>query len=207
MITGEVIYGLSRLINCYAKIWGRSVFNKKAVLPKLSYFLLKVNLAAIEQWLPNQGKIDPIPKKNWESFDIKEYKITLLPSDPFVFYHNNVNEFSSSIGGTHVINNKNFIYIEWFWEGSYFYLSVSEPNSEGRVPIFAAPIEEMFNLLKTGNNLSEQFLGDEKIIKLHSEGNHNEVYRSRSGRHSLAYSNSLVSLTLICASSNDLVSY
>jgi hypothetical protein len=179
------------------------VFNKKVELPKLSYLLLKVNLAAIEQWLPNQRKVTPTSGKNWEGFDTKEYKITILPTDPFTFYHNQANEFSPSIGGLDIISNENIGCVEWSWNQSYFYLSVSEP----RVSIFAVPIDEMIHLLKTGSNLSKQVLGDEEVIKLGSGKLFDEVYRSRSTRYSLVYSNELVSLTLVCASPDDLVNY
>lgn len=179
------------------------MFNKKIDLPKLCYFMLKVNLAAIEQWLPNQGKVEPTPEKDWKGFDTKEYKITILPTDPFTFYHNQANEFSPSIGGLDIISNENIGCIEWSWNQSYFCLNVSEP----RVSIFAAPIDEMIHLLKTGSNLSKQALGDKEVIKLGSEELFDEIFRSRSTRYSLVYSNELVSLTLVCARPNDLVNY
>jgi hypothetical protein len=179
------------------------VFNKKIELPKLSYFILKVNLAAIQQWLPNQRKIEPTPEKDWKGCDTKEYKITILPTDPFTFYHNQADEFSPSIGGLDIISNEKIGCVEWSWNESYFYLNVSEP----RVPIFSVPIDEMFHLLKTGNNLSKQALGDKEFITLGSDELFDEFYRSRSTRYSLAYSNELVSLTLICARSYDLVNY
>ena len=179
------------------------MFNKKIGLPKLSYFILKVNLSAIEQWLPRQKKIEPTPEKNWRGVDTKEYQITILPTVPFTFYHNQANEFSPSIGGLDIIGNENIGCVEWSWNQSYFYLSVSEP----KVSVFAVPIDEMLHLLKTGSNLSKQVLGDEEVIKLGSDKLFDEIYRSRSARYSLVYSNELVSLTLACASPNDLVSY
>jgi len=179
------------------------VFNKKIELPNLSYFTLKVNLAAIDLWLSNQGKIEPTPERDWKGFDTKEYQITILPTDPFTFYHNQANEFSPSIGGLDIIKNENIGCIEWSWNQSHFCLNVSEP----RVAIFAVPIDEIFHLLKTGSNLSKQALGDKEVIKLGSEEPFDEVYRSRSTRYSLVYSNELVSLTLVCASPDDLVNY
>jgi len=179
------------------------VFNKKIELPKLSYFILKVNLAAIEQWLPNQRKVEPTPKRDWKGFDTKEYKITILPTAPFTFYHNQANEFSPSIGGLDIISNENIGCVEWSWDQSHFYLNVSEP----RVSVFSVPIDEMIHLLKTGRNLSKQVLRDEEVIKLGSDKLFDEVCRSRPTRYSLMYSNELVSLTLVCASPNDLVSY
>ena len=179
------------------------MFNKKVEFSRLSYFILKVNLEAIEQWISHQRKIEPTPERNWKGFDTKEYKITILPSAPFTFYHNQANEFSPSIGGLDIISNENIRCVEWSWNQSYFYLNVSEP----RVSIFAVPIVEMIHLLKTGNNLSKQVLGDEGVIKLDSGKLFDEVYRSRSTRYSLVYSNELVSLTLVCASPDDLVKY
>jgi len=179
------------------------VFNKKIDLPKLSYFTLKVNLEAIEQWLCAQRRIEPTSENDWNGFDVKEYQITILPTEPFTFYHKQANELSPSIGGLDIIKNENIGCIEWSWNESYFTLNVSEP----RVSIFAAPLDEMFHLLKTGSNFSKQVLGDKEVIKLGSEELFDEVNRSRSTRYSLVYSNELVSLTLVCANPNDLVSY
>jgi hypothetical protein len=81
------------------------MFNKKIELPKLSYLVLSVNLEATEQWMTNQRKIQPIPKKGWEGFNTKEYKITILPTNPFTFYHSQVNEFQPSIDGLDIISN------------------------------------------------------------------------------------------------------
>ena len=179
------------------------VFNKKAEQPKLSYFTLKVNLAAIEQWLLNQEKIEPIPEKDWKGFNTKEYQITILPTDPFTFYHNQVNVFSPSIGGLDVIRHEVVGCIEWSWNQSHFLVSVSEP----RITIFSAPIGEMLHLLKTGSNLSKNALGDKEVIKLGSDELFDDVHRLRVSRYSLVYSNELASLTLICASPDDLVHY
>jgi hypothetical protein len=179
------------------------MFGKKVELPKLSYFILKVNLAAIEQWLSNQRKILPSQEIDWEKFDVKEYKITILPTDPFTFYHNQANEFSPSIGGFDIISNNNISCIEWFWNQSYFCLTVSDPI----VQIFAAPIDEMFHLLKTGRNLSGQPFNDKGVIKLGSDELFDELHRSGPISYSLKYSNELVSLTLVRSSPDDRVSY
>ena len=179
------------------------VFNKKKELPRLSYFTLKVNLAAIEKWIPNRRKIEPTTDKDWKDFNTKEYQITILPTDPFTFYHNQANEFSPSIGGLDIINNEDVGCIEWAWNRSYFYVNVSEP----RISIFLIPIDEIFHLLKTGSNLSKQALGDTEVIKLGTDEELSEVYRARSTSYSLRYSNELVSLTVVCASPDDLVNY
>jgi hypothetical protein len=181
------------------------LFNKKIDLPKLSYFILKVNLYAIEKWLLNQQKIKPVAEDKWKGFNTKEYKITILPTQPPTFFHNKVNEFSPSIGGLDIIKDGSIGCIEWSWTNSFFGLNVSEP----RVSIFAAPIDEIFHLLKTGSNLSKQAGGDKGVIKigLDEVGLFDEVYRVRSPDYSLVYSNELVSFTLVCANANDLVSY
>lgn len=182
------------------------MFNKKRELPKLSYFILRVNLAAIAQWLPNRRKIEPTtPDKNWNRFDTKEYKITIFPTEPFTFYHNMANEFSHSINGLDTIENEHIgcFEIEWSWNQSYFFVTVSYP----RVPIFAVPIDEMLHLLKTGKNLSKDTFEDEEVIKLGSEKLFDEIHRSRFTSYSLAYSNELVSLTLVYSNPGEFVNY
>ncbi len=176
---------------------------KTTELPLLSYFLLKVNLSAIEQWLPSQVKTNPCPTNDWKNPKTKEYKITILPTDPFTFYHNQANEFSPSIGGLDILNNENIGCIEWAWTQSFFYVNVSEP----RVPIFSVPIGEIFHLLKTGKNLSEKALRDKDTISLDIDEKFNEIYRNRSSRFGITYSNELVSLSVVCASADDLVNY
>lgn len=179
------------------------MFNKKKELPLLSYFILKLNLSAIEQWLSNQTKINPTPDHDWQSNETKEYKITILPTDPFTFYHQQADEFSPSIGGIDVLNNENIGCVEWTWNQSYFYLNVSEP----RVPIFSIPIDEILHLLKTGKNLSTKVAEDNKIISLDTDEKFSETHLNRLPRFSLKYSNELASLTIVSASADDLVNY
>ncbi len=179
------------------------MFNKKKEPPLLSYFILKINLSAIEQWLPNQTKIDPIPDKDWKSTKTKEYEITILPTDPFTFYHKQANEFSPSIGGLDVLKNESIGCVEWAWNQSYFYVNISEP----RIPIFSVPIDEILHLLKAGKNLSTKAPRVEEIISLDTDEKFNEIHRNRSSRFALMYSNELVSLTIVCASADDFVNY
>jgi len=167
------------------------VFKKKktqnTVLPRLSYFILKVNLSAIEQWLPSQSKINASPEKDWKDVNIKKYEITILPTDPFTFHHKQVNEFSPSIGGADTIEDKAGGWIEWDWNQSYFYVNVSDP----RITIFSVPTDEIRHLLRTGRNLSNK-LEDEEVISLGSEEQFDEVYRTRTFPSALIFSNELV---------------
>lgn len=179
------------------------MFNKKNEPPNLAHFILKVNLMGLKQWIPNQSKVAGIPEKDWKSFDTKEYEITILPTDPFTFYHKQPNEFSPSIGGMDILNDEAVGCIEWSWNQTHFCVNVSEP----RIPVFAAPIDEILHLLKTGRNLATNILGDKEVISLGSDEKFDEIHRSRSTRYALSYSNELVSLIVVCASADDLVNY
>ena len=179
------------------------MFKNNKELPLLSYFILKVNISAVEKWMTNRQKIRAIPEKSWKGSESKEYQITLLPTDPFTFYHNQANEFSPSIGGIDFIDQETISPIEWDWNKSFFYVNVSDP----RITIFAVPIDEIFHLLRTGSNQSKQPLKDEEVISLGEGENFDEIYRNRTFQFSLRYSNELAALDVVRASPGDLVNY
>jgi len=179
------------------------VFKKTNKLPLISYFTLKLNVDALKHWLPHQQKIIASSKSDWNSYDIKEYKITILPTNPFTFYHNQVNEFSPSIGGMELIRNDVIKCVEWAWNQSFFYVNVSDP----RITVFYIPIDEILHLLQTGQHLSQRLPIDEEVISLDIDRKFTDFHRRRIYKNCLVYSNELVSLSVVCASASDLVPY
>ena len=81
------------------------LFNRKTEVPLLCTFFIKINLDAVELWLNKQRKVEPIPDTKWEEVNTKEYEIQILPTDPFTFYHKQINTFSPSIGGIQILMN------------------------------------------------------------------------------------------------------
>lgn len=179
------------------------MFNKKIDIPLLSYFILKINLTSANKWIVEPAKISASPESEWKDHNLKEYKITLMPSETFTFFHNQANEFSPSIGGNEILQNEPIGVVEWGWNETHFYVTVSEPRSI----ILSVPLDEIFHLIKTGNNLSKNGHGEKEIISLGVNEYFNEIYRNRHFRKAITYSNDIASLTVIPASSSDAVLY
>ncbi len=179
------------------------VFKNKNEIPLLTYFTIKVNLSETAKWTKTPAVIKPCSESDWRDDEFKEYQITLLPFESFTFYHNQANEFSPSIGGMDIIEDKDIGCIEWAWTKSHFYINVSDP----RITIFSAPLDEIFHLMKTGNNLSKKAIDDQSVISLGGEEMFDEILVNKSPNYALRYSNHLASLMVVSASANDLVNY
>lgn len=70
---------------------------QKYVAPKTTNFFLKFNLTAIKEWLKDKKEIQPQDRYQWDkSSHVRQYKITMLPHDPFLFYHEELNAIFNS---------------------------------------------------------------------------------------------------------------
>ncbi len=126
-----------------------NMFRKKAK-PKTPhiFFTLKFNLTAIAKWLADPQIIPPDDK--WDSYagyDELSFNITLLPnSEPFLFYHNDANEFSPHMkGATHnaesLIKNDHIHDVSWEWTRGGIELSVLSAELAGHVVMVVADSE------------------------------------------------------------------
>ena len=109
--------------------------------PPLTYISLSFNISSMERWLENKQLIPPIT--TWDSTDeIIEHSITLLPQDPFLYYHNDKMQFSTDIGGYEYIDNKNVSSLEWGWNRVNFYVAITDR----RIPVFYAPLLSLIHI-------------------------------------------------------------
>ncbi|MCG8314511.1 MAG: hypothetical protein MI976_14985 [Pseudomonadales bacterium] len=175
---------------------------KEITLPKLAYFTIEVNLEKLRDWVNQPRKIEPQSSWDWRHAEKLTYKITILPTDPFTFYHNAANEFSANVGGLDLVGSP-IDCLEWDWNQSYFYVNACEP----RKTIFCISIDEIFYLLRNGRNASQTAGRDKEVISLNENELFDEVLRDRSLSAYVAYSNELASLSVVCASASDLVNY
>ncbi len=181
------------------------MFNKKNSKPPLAYFQLSFNMTAMHNWVINKCTINP--ESEWDNSDVKkEYLITMLPQDPFLFYHNEVNDFSPAIGGFEYIEDKKIGSIEWKWDDRYFIVLITDEI----IPIFFAPLDEIFFLLKNKKPNSENLLKDMDgmVVDTGYGGNYcTEIYKNIIFTSGIAFSNSLVKLSVIYADATNLVKY
>lgn len=120
---------------------------QKYAVPLTTNFSLVFNVTAIKKWLKNKKEIPPLDFSSWDYDALEEmYKITMLPHDPLVFYHNEVNMFSPGFHGSDRVEG---IKLEWAWQN---YGIVYKANQR---PIFIIPDTEIKHMLKTGESLLE----------------------------------------------------
>jgi len=185
------------------------IFNKSkdSPIPPLAYFNLEFNITAISKWVTDKQAI-PADQK-WNNEDItKNHLITMLPMDPFLFYHNDVNEYSPAIAGSESITDKELYAIEWQWTDSDFGVTVNEE----RHIIFLAPLDEIFYLLKNRkpisiyNNASKDMDGG--VINIEQNEEYcQQVYKKSVFGSGVSFSNSLVKFSLVYATASSVVLY
>jgi len=183
------------------------MFSENVETPPLAIFQLEYNFSAISRWVENK-KAEIPPDHKWDTYNdvIRGHKITMLPMDPFLFYHNEVNEFSPAIAGGHSTGLNGFYDIEWGWNHTYFYASINEE----RHIIFLAPLEDIMYLLKHRRPKpmfdSLKKVLDGGILELGvDDGYCRQIYKQAvSG---LIFSNSLFKLTVACDNANSIVLY
>jgi len=132
-----------------------NMFRKKSK-PKTPHilFTLKFNLTAIAKWLKDPQIIPPDDK--WDSYAGYEelsFNITLLPnSEPFLFYHNDANEFSPHMRGTtfnsDLIPERHGMWgVSWSWENDGIFLYVESLESKKQHLIMFVPESKFWRLI------------------------------------------------------------
>jgi hypothetical protein len=130
----------------------------------------------------------------------------LLPQDPFLFYHNDVNELSPAIGGFEYINSREVGSLEWKWDKTSFIVFITDEM----IPVFFAPLTDIFYLLQHGapksNNLREDVKG--RLIETDYEDTFcHQVHMELLFSSGVSYRNSLVKLSVVPVTANNLVKY
>lgn len=180
------------------------MFKKKLrKTPPLTTFFIKLNVDKLSNWMNIRTKIAAVPKSEWGDVYTKEYKITLLPIEEFTFYHHETREFSAAIAGNDATPGQNLGSFEWEWNQRYFIAHVAdlnEKNSEfSRVTVFAAPLRNIFDLLRNRENFSQNLRhNDGEVLELPIEdeaGYTQQVYK-REGHWHLSFSNEIVELSI-----------
>lgn len=188
------------------------IFNKKSA-PKapLTYFHLVFNLTQIKSWKLNPRLIMPVNK--WDSADEKkDLLITLLPGEEFLFHHQEINQFSPSMGGYLNFDELNPTQLEWNTDATYFYV-VDDSSSEGRKIIFLAPMEEITyllnnNYIKTQNLYKDCAEGSVIDIEKSWENDYcKQIFRKAALQDGLVFRNELVEFSAVCVGSNNQVQY
>jgi len=164
--------------------------------PITTNFFVSFNLTEIDKWLKNKDEVPPQKKSEWNSIShVEEYKITMLPHDPFLFYHEGLRAFSTTISGGEYFDEYE-IDIEWEWQGH----ERGFVFTANRFIIFLAPIDEVRYLLVTGKFLGNTLDDEEVIPTIASEVEESysrSVFRKRSSAFKfLSYSNALASLSV-----------
>lgn len=175
----------------------------KEIMPPLTYFHISFNATKMREWLTSRRGI--APESKWGRDDeVVQYEITMLPHDPFVFYHSKVNAFSSGIGGISSIDGVGSI--EWSWNQSIFYVLISDD----RECVFGAPLNDIFYLLKNGRASSDNIRADMdgRGIGITGLSEHvNAVFRTNLMSSGLSFSNELVRLAITPVGPDNMVQY
>jgi hypothetical protein len=177
------------------------VFRKKNndVKPPVTCIWLSFNITAIEKWLESKRTIEPVER--WSRDDeVHKHLITLLPQDPFLFYHDDKRTFSPGIGGFEYLDNKKIESLEWKWKRNYFFVLVTNET----IPVFFAPLSEIFYLLQNRypSSLSE------RNIDIEIDGGFcKQVHQYPIFGSGVGFRNELVDINFSCENANDLVQY
>ena len=174
--------------------------DKKVTVPQLTYLIIRVNLTEIDQWIESEGTIEPISYSKWERDQlIKEFQIQLLPTELFSFFHQNTNTFSSSPNANITIDeeSRSFYVLYWDWNNEYFraYIDLGNDDGSGNYKtIFSVPINEILNLMRTGNIEINNARGEESIIEISNEIPCSKICVEKSDPSGIKYTNKLFSL-------------
>ncbi|MBB3169965.1 hypothetical protein [Simiduia aestuariiviva] len=182
-----------------------SIF-RKIQIPKLTYFNLKVDISAIEAWIKNPKEIAVNTNFSNNGHNIKSFTITLLPNEPFLFYHNYLNEFSTTIAGSISIGDDNITTLEWEWDNKHFFVFTREPHQV----LFCLPLSEIFPFLNgiMPTSTANGTHGKTEIdILLAKELFSKQLTVSWMRNAFIKYENSLIELTLIRPSSSEKLLY
>lgn len=122
------------------------IFSKKSALKApLTYVHIIFNLTQIRSWRRNPRLIEPVER--WDRNDeVKDLLITLLPGEEFLFHHQEINQFSPSMGGYLNFDEADPVQLEWNSSNNYFYV-LDDSCAESREIIFLAPMDEIAHLL------------------------------------------------------------
>lgn len=187
------------------------ISKKGSVKPPVAIFQLEVNLTTIKHWLRNKQLISP--DSVWDrNSELKKYKITMLPQDPFLFYHHGVNEFSPFIAGIDFIDDE-LESIEWGWGNNVFHVVLTESGPKGeplREIVFYCPLDDVFHLLihrrAKSDNLRKDYEGTEIALSEKADFCH-QVHRSIGWGSSLIFTNALVRLNVFVLGNSHVVRY
>ncbi|HEY5602798.1 MAG TPA: hypothetical protein VIM41_06790 [Gammaproteobacteria bacterium] len=173
--------------------------NKTASTPPLTYIWLSFNISAMERWLESKHTINPISE--WDDSDKTiKHLITLLPQDPFLFYHDDKRQFSPGIGGYEYPDIKVINSIEWRWNQEYFFVSITDET----IPVFFAPLSEIFHFLQ---NKSPSSLTDHDIEIQIQDNYCKKVHQYPVFGTGVGFKNELVDISFVCANADNLVQY
>lgn len=181
--------------------------SKSSPIPPLANLNLEFNITAISKWVADKKSIPPDQK--WNNDDVtKNHLITMLPMDPFLFYHNDVNEYSPAIAGSESIADDEVYAIEWQWTHSDFVVTV---NNERHI-IFLVPLEEILYLLKNrhpipiSDNARKDM--DGAVINIDSTEKYcRQIYKEPFFRSGIIFSNSLVKFSVVYTTASNVVLY
>jgi hypothetical protein len=174
--------------------------DKKVTVPQLTYLIIRVNVTEIDEWIEDEGTIEPISYSKWKRDQIiKEFQIQLLPTELFSFFHQNTNTFSSSPNANITIDeeSRSRYVLYWDWNNEYFRAYIDLGNDDGSAnykTIFSVPINEILNLMRTGSVQINRALGEESIIEISNEIPCSKIFIEKSNSHDIKYTNRLFSL-------------
>ena len=176
--------------------------SEKETVPKITNMVISVNLTEIDEWIRNEGNIEPISYSKWKTDQtIKKFEIQVLPQKYFLFFHKNTNTFRTSLSANIAIDEggESSYVLYWDWNNEYFwaYIDLGDDNgSANKKTIFAVPIKIILTLIRTGCFDMDSIRDEENIIEIEDGVYCSKVFEKKSAffGSSITYTNKLFSL-------------
>jgi hypothetical protein len=85
-----------------------NLFGKKTPkIPRLTCFVIRVNVTELDQWVQKEGTIEPLRFSKWDrDHEVLKFEIQLLPTENFAFFHKNTQNFSASLNASITIHEE-----------------------------------------------------------------------------------------------------